>query len=176
MRGQSFVIEIRKLGRGDVDAFIRIRLEGLRTDPTSFGSDIEVEKARPRDYFVEYLAPSRWRIVWGAFRGDDLVGLIRLEKEGGAAHRWIYSMYVTPAERRRGLARRLMRIAITRAKRDPGVRQIYLDVETTNERALRLYRAMGFIDNGLEDEAIVVGGKTYREYRMRKFVRSRPAR
>ena len=165
-------IVIRRLGRSDVDEFVRLRLQGLETDPTSFGSDIEVEKARPRSYFVDYLAPSRKRVMWGAFQSERMIGLIRLEQESRASQRYIFSLYVSPPERRRGVARRLMRIAIKRALRAPQVRQIHLMVETANT-ALALYRSMGFREYGIDRDAYQVRGVSYSEYLMRKLVRSR---
>ena len=106
-------------------------------NPTSFGRTYEEQKKRPRSDFVTFLARSRRRIVWGAFHEEKLVGLVRLEAEGRGVRRYIYSMYVTPAKRGRGLARRLLKIAMTRALRVPGVKQLWLTVETTNEVALR---------------------------------------
>ncbi len=167
------MISIRKLGHDDVDEFIRLRLEGLRMDPTSFGSNYEKEFARPECYFVDFLAASRRRIVWGAFRDGKMVGLVRLDHEGRGCQRFIYSMYVTAAERGRGLGRRLLKTAITRAKRAPQVRQICLTVETTNKTALDLYRSEGFAEYGIDKDTYCVDGKIYYEYLMRKFVRSR---
>jgi ribosomal protein S18 acetylase RimI-like enzyme len=165
-------IIIRKLGRDDVDQFIRIRVQGLETDPASFGSDVAVERARPRSYFVDYLAPSRKRCLWGAFRNGELIGLIRLEQEMRASQRYIFTLYVSPPERRRGIARRLMKTAIARALRSPQVRQIHLMVETTNP-ALGLYRSMGFRNYGILRDAYQVNGVFHSEFLMRKLVRSR---
>ncbi len=155
-----------------MDEFVRLRLQGLATDPASFGSDVEVEKARPRSYFEDYLAPSRKRVLWGAFRGERMIAMIRLERETRSSQRYIFSLYVTPEERRQGLARRLIRTAITRALRSPVVKQIHLMVETTNP-ALALYRSMGFREFGIDRDAYQVAGVFHSEYLMRKFVRSR---
>jgi ribosomal protein S18 acetylase RimI-like enzyme len=167
------MLVIRKLGSHDLEEFIRIRFEGLLLNPESFGRTYAEQILRPKSDFVEFLAPSRRRILWGAFRGEKLVGLVRLEAEGRGVRRYIYSMYVTPEERGRGLARRLLKIAITRAKRAREVRQILLTVETTNAVAVGLYRSEGFRECGLEKDTICVEGKFYSEFVMRKFVRSR---
>lgn len=110
--------------------------------------------------------------MWGAFRGEEMIGLIRLEQEVRASQRYIFSLYVSPPERRRGLARRLMRRAITRALRSAKVKQIHLMVEMKNP-AMALYRSMGFREYGIDRDAYQVRGVSYSEYLMRKLLRSR---
>ncbi len=150
---------------------MRLWREGVT--PEAFGSHFEEAKTRPRSFFIEFLAPSPRRIVWGAFRGSTMLGFIRLQREGRGVRRHIYSMYVTPAERGRGLARRLLRLAIRQARRAPQVRQVCLKVTATNVPARALYRSIGFRDYGLDHDTFTADGVWHSTYRMRKFVRSR---
>ena len=76
-----------------------------------------------------------------ALDGSTPVGLALLARRGPRA--WIGGMGVTPAGRRRGLGRRLMHAVLERAKAG-GAREAWLEVLTTNARAIPLYESLGF--------------------------------
>jgi ribosomal-protein-alanine N-acetyltransferase len=59
----------------------------------------------------------------------------------------ILTIGVVPAARRRGLARRLLRLACDEARRR-GALMVYLEVAAGNAAAVGLYRAAGFEDCG----------------------------
>lgn len=61
------------------------------------------------------------------------------------AHAWagVFSVHVSPAYRRQGLARDMMAVAARRAQAR-GVRSIYLQVARDNTAAVRLYESLGF--------------------------------
>lgn len=61
----------------------------------------------------------------------------------GYRHTHVFLLYVAPAHRRRGLGSALMQQAETWAKQR-GDRQISLQVFTTNQPALNLYRSLGY--------------------------------
>lgn len=82
------------------------------------------------------LAESRVAVLDGAPVGIALLGL-------RGARAWIGGMGVAPAARRRGLGERLMRAVIERA-RDRGAREVWLEVLTTNARAIPLYERLAF--------------------------------
>jgi ribosomal-protein-alanine N-acetyltransferase len=56
---------------------------------------------------------------------------------------WLASLAVHPSERRRGLARLLLRQALARA-RDASARSLSLEVDCVNRGAIQLYRREGF--------------------------------
>jgi len=53
----------------------------------------------------------------------------------------------------------LMQTAIERARAQPGLLQIHLAVVSENERAIALYRALGFESYGREPRALHVNGR-----------------
>lgn len=55
---------------------------------------------------------------------------------------------VSPAHRGRGIGRALMQAAIEWAEANPVLEKIGLSVFATNERAIALYRSMGFVEEG----------------------------
>lgn len=85
--------------------------------------------------------------VWLLECGLEAVGYVALcfgysiEFQGRDA--FVDELYVRPPWRGRGLGRRALEEACRRA-RDAGVRALHLEVANDNERAMRLYAALGF--------------------------------
>lgn len=78
----------------------------------------------------------------------------------------ISGVYVAPEARRRGVARRLLELAIERARAWPGLEQIQLAVVTENASAVNLYRALGFVTFGVEPRALKLGERYVDEEHM----------
>jgi [ribosomal protein S18]-alanine N-acetyltransferase len=78
--------------------------------------------------------------------GPDLAGYVVAWFIEDEAH--LANLAVAPAERRRGLGRRLVEAVLEEARRR-GARWVRLEVRVTNEPALRLYGGFGFLPVGL---------------------------
>lgn len=76
-----------------------------------------------------------------ALSGDTAVGIALLGLRRERA--WIGGMGVTPTARRQGTGRALMQAVLERASAR-GAREAWLEVLTTNARAIALYESMGF--------------------------------
>ncbi len=76
-----------------------------------------------------------------AVRGDERVGLVNVGLRGRSA--WIGGMGVTARERRGGIGEALMRAAHESAA-ERGAAEVWLEVITTNEPAIRLYEKLGY--------------------------------
>ena len=159
-------IEIRVLSGSDAAAFQRIRLEGLLESPTAFGSSHEEEVEFSLAKVEERLAPADGRAVFGAFDGETLVGVtgIRREHQLKLRHKtYIWGVYVTSPYRGKQVGRRLLEAAIECARSMEGVRQATLTVTVLNEFALSLYLSLGFVEFGLEPNALSIEGEYYDE-------------
>jgi len=146
--------------------FREIRLEALRSNPEAFGASFDVEDAKPLDWFAERLSSFD---VFGAFRGTDLLGIAGFAIHNGPklAHKgFLWTMFVRPHARGRGVGRRLVEAVIDRARRSVEILQ--LTVISRNEPARRLYAALGFIEYGLERHGLKVDGLYYDEVLMAK--------
>lgn len=77
-----------------------------------------------------------------ALAGDDVVGVCALQKAESETFELV-KMAVTPAMQGKGIGRRLGEAAIGWAKAK-GARRIYLESNTKLDRALALYRQLGF--------------------------------
>jgi len=162
-------IEIRRLAQedaADVGRYRDIRLEALRDNPEAFGSSFEAENAQPASWFSDRLGSST---VLGAFRGSELVGIAGFAIQQGQkrAHKGLlWGMYVRPDARTGGIGRQLIEAILDVARRH--VELIQLTVVRDNARARRLYASLGFVDYGLERNALKQDGRTYDEVLMAK--------
>ena len=169
-------METRILLAADAAAFQALRLEGLRDSPTAFTSSNEEECDLPLSHVAERLTPDANRAVFGAFEADKLIGTVGLlrERHRKLAHNTvIWGVYVTPAFRNRGVARRLLEQALRHAASMSGVRRVRIGVNAANASAVALYKSVGFepfglelgfmsVDGALQDElhmALLIAGK-----------------
>jgi ribosomal protein S18 acetylase RimI-like enzyme len=163
-------IQIRQLTPADAALYRSIRLAGLEQNPEAFGSSFQAEFSRPLAWFFDRLSTSQ---VFGAFSGTDIMGVAGLAVRQGEkeAHKGLlWGMYVRPAARGTGVARRLVEAVIDFAR--SRVELIQLSVVSDNERARRLYVRLGFVEYGIEKNSLKQGGKYYDEILMAKELAS----
>ncbi len=162
---------IRVLEPADEAAYKRLWGEGLRTLAAFF-------RTAPEDD-PDGRIPTRYTedsFTLGAFAGTALIGIVSLERDRGRklSHKaLLFRMLVAPAWGRAGVGRALLEAAIGKATAVGDLRQIHLTVLATNERARRLYQAMGFQEFACEPEAIKIGAAYVAEIRMVRFLTPR---
>lgn len=85
-----------------------------------------------------------------AEREGDIVGHVLLDpmRLAANAHVCTLTIVVYPSRQGQGIGRQLLDYAIQWARRDRHVEKIELMVRATNTRAIRLYRAVGFVEEG----------------------------
>jgi RimJ/RimL family protein N-acetyltransferase len=159
-------IEIRRLLPDDAVLYRGIRLEALQASPKAFGSTFEVENAQPLSWFSDRLGSST---VLGAFRDAELVGMAGFAVQQGPkrAHKGIlWGMYVRPAARKASVGRRLVEAICNLARQQ--VELIQLTVVRDNGPARSLYARLGFLEYGVEKNALKQDGRYYDEVLMAK--------
>jgi len=157
-------IEIRRLSDQDVHEFYRLRLEALETEPHAFAEAPEEHRGITLDS-IERMASDTddiHNVVLGATVDEALVGMAGLAQYSGLKTKHkakIWGLYVTPAWRRKGVARVLVAELLQRARAIPDVVQVVLSVGTEQVAARQLYLSLGFEVYGKESRALKVGGE-----------------
>jgi GNAT superfamily N-acetyltransferase len=147
---------IRRTQAGDERLLREVRLRALGTDPRSFGSTHDEVASRDDAYW------RGWAISHSS--GDDHctflallegrpVGLIRIEREPAPPGVFgIYSMWVAPEARRRGLALSLLAEAEAWIE-GVGGSEAQLNVVDQATPAVRLYERAGYHPDGRSEPA-----------------------
>ena len=166
IRRSLLLMLLRRLTPADASDYQALRLAALRAEPFAFSSSYEEERDYSASVIKGRLAARMDRGVFGAFENDELVGLVALGRLDGVklSHKaLIWSMYVRPEFRRKGLARALLGAALSLAGQVPGVQQVNLSVNAGNLGALRLYESVGFKAYGREPGALLINGELHDE-------------
>lgn len=154
----------RKLAPDDAQAFVDLRLEMLGDSPFSFIGAPGEDGGVAVEVMVERFSHPT-NATMGAFASDGrlvaVVGFFRMVQVKLRHKGYIVSVYTSPKDRGRGVARRLLEMAIEHAEGLEGLDILQLAVSTTAPEAQALYESMGFRMWGTEPHAIrVAAGDT----------------
>ncbi len=155
---------IRRLVPSDAAAYQSLRLAALRESPSAFGSSYQEECDTALSTIAAHMAPDSGRNRFGAFDGDELVGVVGFARESALKSRhkgYLRGMYVAPGHRAQGVGRLLLEQALALAASMEGLRQLTLTVTAGNGAALDLYQAKGFTVFGHEPCGLCVDGVSY---------------
>jgi ribosomal protein S18 acetylase RimI-like enzyme len=161
-------LDIRLLDVPDAAAFREIRLQAISDSPSAVWPTFEEEAKRTIEEVEARIQRRDTQFVIGAFIDMKLVGIAGLRREPleQVRHKAVlWGVFISPDQRREGLARKLFSRVASRA-REEGVLQIHLCVNAQNARAQNLYRSLGFRSFGLEPRAMRVGDKYFDEEHM----------
>jgi len=163
---------LRSLGQSDEVAYAELWRYGLQEHGHFF-------RSAPGDAFAPGI-PTRFlpdSFTLGAFLGEQLIGITSLERERPQKlrHKALISrMFVRPDSEGSGVGKLLLREAIVQAEALGDLRQVFLTVLASNERAQRLYAALGFRGYAREPDAVRIGDAFVEEIQMVRFLRREP--
>lgn len=161
----------RLLTPADADAYVALRREMLEDSPWAFLASPGGDRASDAAGVAGRLAAGENAIAVV----DDADGSRRLVASAGVVHEspakirhraLIWGVYVTPRARGHGCGEAVMRLAIETARSWAGVEVITLSASERSVGALRLYRRLGFVEWGVEPDAVRIGGESGAEVHM----------
>jgi RimJ/RimL family protein N-acetyltransferase len=155
-------MEIRLLTEHDAEAWWKLRLLALTTDPASFAESADEHGRKTIDEVRTFFrACSAENFVVGAFEDDQLAGIAGFyrEKHDKFRHKGtVWSVYVRQEFRGNGMAKALISEIIRRVRIIDGIEQINLIVSATQPIAKRVYSSLGFKHYGTETKSLKIGG------------------
>ncbi|MDR6670155.1 GNAT family N-acetyltransferase [Rhizobium sp. 1399] len=152
-------ITIRRLSADELDLYRAIRLEALRSEPSSFATTIEDWLRLSREEWLARMASA----VFVAFEENEPVGMMGLSRQMPSKmnHRArLVGVYLRKNLRGSGVAADLLDAVCDHAK-SIGIQQLELTVSAEVARALRFYERHGFeavgrVPNALRDEGEII--------------------
>ncbi len=109
----------------------------------------------------------------GAFIDSNLVGTVSIERDLRAKLKHkalLFRMFVHSSAAGKGVGKALIKETFVHAKNIQGLRQLYLTVLDTNERAIHLYTSVGFEIFAHEPESVKIKTKFVGELQMVCFL------
>jgi ribosomal protein S18 acetylase RimI-like enzyme len=163
------IVTLRLSLESDLMDFRELRLEALRNNPASFGSDYDTVKANPLQFWISRLyAGSEDGALYFAVHGEDLIGMcgIQLGTSPKTRHgATIWGVYVRQQWQGLHIARNLLENCIDWGKQHR-VKVAKLAVVADNASAIRCYEGCGFTVYGRDPMAICHAGFFYDELLM----------
>jgi ribosomal protein S18 acetylase RimI-like enzyme len=160
-------MEIRRLTGADVAAFRAVRSRALHEVPEAFNASADDFDARSDADIALMVGDDQTppgNLVLGAFLDGQLVGLagLRREMRTNVRHKAkLWTMYVAPEARGRGVGQGLVERAIAIAREIEDLEQIVLDVTPEMTSARNLYLHLGFTVYGREPRALKLPERYY---------------
>jgi ribosomal protein S18 acetylase RimI-like enzyme len=137
----------------DIKTYYELLTKAITDEPQFFrvaAIDIIGEVFPTKDTFENF--------TLGAFSEDgELLGIVGFRRDlfVKLKHKGlIFRMYVSEKAKGQGLGRKLLKACVERAMQGEGLRQIYLTVVATNQRAKSLYLSEGFETFSVERHSI----------------------
>jgi ribosomal protein S18 acetylase RimI-like enzyme len=87
---------------------------------------------------------------FGAFEGDECIGLVLAELQSWNGSLWIHEFHIASEFRGQGIGHRLMQQVIAHASGLPQVRCLGCETQSSNVPAIQFYRGMGFCIDGID--------------------------
>jgi [ribosomal protein S18]-alanine N-acetyltransferase len=155
--------ELLKLNSGYVNQYRNIVLDALSNSPESFAFAYSDVNTKPMDFWLKKLEN-----VYGCLIDDELVSIISLKQDTGYSTHCgdIYFICVTPRLQGKGYGKFMLK-SIEQIAAEKGIEKLFLTLVHTNP-AFDLYKNIGYVVTGYEQDIRRVSGVKYDRYCMQK--------
>ena len=153
-RSEELERSVRQADAADAPFLQRMIWEALLASPNLF-EELGSEAIREHEerYWRNWTPDSAPAFVAHDGNGDAIGALVLYRNENGEGLSWRVGMAVVQGARGKGIGEALLRHALGYA-RDEGGRELNLFVDKENDRAINLYRKVGFAELGAEGSTI----------------------
>ena len=166
---ESGGFDIVELTPNDWEEVKQLRIESARNAPRAFGDVVEQMNSMTEENWRSLFTTGRY---FAARENGKLLGIVCMVRESNESTDHIvnvYSLFVTPDARRRGVGTSLLERVLTEVA-DGRTRKLRLRVDAKDDGAIALYRSMGFSEVGLLKEEMRVGDEFVDKLIMEKFL------
>jgi RimJ/RimL family protein N-acetyltransferase len=149
--------QVRPITPEELDAWWKLRLNGLRDHPDAFGGDYEASLKRGPGNYASFTTEGNVDRLFGAFTpAGELVSQAAVYGNDGKRRHvaTIIAVHTDARWRGRGLSQALIRLAIDHCRSFPEIRQVTISANARNAAAIAVYAGTGFIPWGTEPRAI----------------------
>lgn len=159
-------MNIRRVQVSDAAAYQAVRKAALKDVPQFVGPSGELEATCSIGELESRIKNGEHEGIYrfGVFVDGRCAGVAAMTRKLNPkySHKvFFWGLYILPEFRGRSVGRKLMEERIAFARALPGVRFATLQVTTTNEPAKILHQRFGFVNCGVEPQAMNLDGKFY---------------
>jgi ribosomal protein S18 acetylase RimI-like enzyme len=159
-------MKLQTLVPQDYDAYFALRLESLQQCPNMYATDANDWQAAAREVIEKHLvlSESGESPVFGAWQGDNLVGLVGLKPNSRPTVRHkasLWGLYVQPNFRHQGAGKRLVEMVIAEANEMPYLELLRAGATLDGDKLLHFFAACGFREYGREPRSKLFNGVYY---------------
>lgn len=146
-------IIFRQLISTDYDEYKRVRLVSLKQYPDNFGTTYDEElnsKSLKLEEAIKFKGHNNF--AFGAFSSEEkIIGIcgfvteprLKTQHRGEIVHMFVEARYAA-----QGIGTKILQLVINKAFDNTQIEQIILGVVYTNEKAVKLYKQLGFVEYG----------------------------
>lgn len=168
-------LKIEKLQLKDWQEQRRLKLAFAKNNPQATCADFKQESKLTDVAWQQYLKDllDNGSVIFIAKLEDKIVGMagVSREKSPKCHHvAIIFNVYVEEEYQGKGIGKMLIQELMDDTKKDPTLAKFNLDVTTTQESAINLYKRLGFEIVGELKKEYKVNGKFYDVYEMEKYL------
>jgi RimJ/RimL family protein N-acetyltransferase len=158
---QQFII--RKAVQEDAESLLLHFKKVLTENPNFFATTIEEFNITVAEEveFIHNLEKNGLLLV--AEVTGKIIGMLnfQLSPRKRFSHQGMFGMSIQEAYTNMGIGRSLINQLLDWAKNDPRVEKVSLEVFSNNERAIHVYRKLGFVEEGRRVKAAKLGPNEY---------------